>query len=119
MVIFEYQPWKKIIIHSITEYPLEYFFNSATNGIQKGGIGRPLMWSNGLIYRTSVIHPSEDVIKEQLQGIIHWATLHYAQMPEYQKEVVRAGRVRVPIINMSNHTVFGPMAEWIKATFIK
>ena len=119
MVRFNYQPWEEVVIHEAVEYPLEYFFTQATLGIPEGGVGRPLIWSNGLIYRINAIQPTEDVIKEQLQGIIHWSALHFGQMPEYQNEVTRAGRVRVPIINMSNHTVFGPMAEWIKATFIK
>jgi hypothetical protein len=119
MVKFKYQPWEEIVIHEVVEYPLEYFFTQATLGIPEGEIGRALSWSNGLIYTTSAIRPTEDVIKEQLQGIIHWASLHYAKMPKFQNEVIRAGRVRVPIMNMSNHTVFGPMAEWVKETFIK
>jgi hypothetical protein len=119
MVKFNYQPWEEIIVHEIVEYPLEYFFTQATLGIPEGGVGRPLTWSNGLIYRVKAIQPTEDVIKEQLQGIIHWSALHYARMPKYQKQVTRAGRIRVPIVEMSNHTVFGPMVDWIKEKFLK
>ncbi len=117
MVEFEYQPWKKIIIHEIVEYPLEYFINSATIGIKKGGIGRPLRWSNGLILISTSFQPTEDVIKEQLQGIIHFTSLHYSRMPKFQREVTGADRIRIPIMNLSNHAVFGPMAKWIKEKY--
>jgi hypothetical protein len=119
MVRFEYQPWKKIIIHEIVEYPLEYFINNSTIGIKKGSIGRPIIWSNGLIFISTTFQPTEDVIKEQLQGIIHFTSLHYCKMPEYQREITATNRIRVPLRNLSHHAVFGPMAEWIKQTFIK
>jgi hypothetical protein len=119
MVKFNYQPWEEINIHEIVEYPLEYFFTKATLGIPEGGVGLPLAWSNGIIYSIQPIQPTEDVVKEQLKGIIHWSALHYARMPKFQNEIIRAGQIRVIIMNMSNHTVFGPMANWIKENFLK
>jgi hypothetical protein len=88
----------------------------ATLGIKEGGVGRPLRWSKGIIFNIVVIQPTEDVIKEQLQGIIHLSALHYARMPKFQSEL-KIRRTKVPIMNMSNHTVFGPMADWIKKKY--
>lgn len=117
MVEFEYQPWEKIIIHEIVEYPMEFFFTQATLGIPEGGVGRPLNWSNGIVFINTVVQPTEDVIKEQLKGIIHWASLYFGRMRKYQKEIKRERSVTVTIIDLSNHSVFGPMAKWLKEVY--
>ena len=46
---FQYQPWKKIVIHEIVSFPLQHFLSAASMGIQQGGVGWPLRWVNGLI----------------------------------------------------------------------
>jgi hypothetical protein len=117
MVEFEYRPWKKIIIHEIMEYPLEYFFFQSTQGIPKGGMGRPLMWSNGVLFSSFFIQTSEEVVKQQLQGIVHWASLHFSRMEKYQQEIKRDNRIKIPILNVSNHAIFGPMSNWIKKRY--
>ena len=37
MVEFEYQPWKKIIIHEIVEFPPDYFLDNAAMSAPEGG----------------------------------------------------------------------------------
>jgi hypothetical protein len=117
MVEFEYKPWKKIIIHEIMEYPLEYVLFQSTQGVPQGGVGRPLMWSNGVLFSSFVLQPSPDVIKKQLEGIIHWSSLLFSKMEKYQPEIKRDKRIKIPIINVSNHTIFGPMSNWVKKQY--
>lgn len=114
MVEFEFRPWRKVIIHELMEFPLEHFIFQSSQGIQPGGTGRPIMWSNGLVFTTFLLQPTEDVVKEQLQGIVHWAFLHFGRMDKYQREVKGNNRIRIPVIDVSNHSIFGPMSNWIK-----
>lgn len=114
MVKFEYRPWEKIVVHEITEYKVEDMMNMQIQGISEGGTARPLTWSNGILFRIGNMQPTEDVIREQIQGTVHWSMLQYARMPKYISSVVRAGKITVPIINFSNHIIFKPMALWLK-----
>jgi hypothetical protein len=119
MVEFEYRPWKKIIIHEIVEYPIEYFVIQASENAPKGGVGRPLLWSNGIVFSSYLMQPTEEVVKDQLQGIMHWVTLNYCHLEEFQKEFRGKDRVRVPVVDVSNHNLFGPFSKWLKKTLKK
>lgn len=33
MVEFEYQPWKKIVVHEVVKYPIEFFLSQHSLGI--------------------------------------------------------------------------------------
>ena len=92
MVEFEFKPWKKVIIHELMEFPLEHFIFQSSQGIQPGGTGRPIMWSNGLVFTTFLLQPTEDVVKEQLQGIVHWAFLHFGRAKIIQRRCVAHSR---------------------------
>ena len=119
MVEFKYEPWKKVVIHEVVQYPMDYFILQASQGIRKGGFGRPLMWSNGILFTSFIIQPTEEVVKEQLLGSVHWASLHFGEMKKYQKEYKTPGNVTVPIVDVSSHGIFGPMANWVKDKFMK
>jgi len=83
------------------------------------GRSAPLTWANGVIFVRQPLPPTEDIIKEQIQGTIHWSSLHFARMRRYQNEIKRARSVTVPIIDLSDHGIFGAMAEWIKKIYDK
>ena len=117
MVEFEYQPWDKVIVHEVVKYPLEHFLVTHTLGIKEGGIGRPLNWADGIVFEHSSMPPTEDVIREQLQRKIHWSSLNYGIMEEYQNKFIRQGQVIIPIVNLSNNRVFKTMVKWIKENF--
>lgn len=119
MVEFEYQPWKYVIVHEVVKYPLEYFITKHSFGVQEGGTGRPLNWADGIVFEHTAMPPVEDVIKEQIEGRIHWNSLNYGIMKEYKKQFKGPRSVKVPILNLSNHTVFKKMAIWIKKNFEK
>ena len=117
MVEFEYQPWKKIVIHEIVEFPSDYFLNNAAMSAPEGGRSAPLKWANGVIFVHQTLPPTEDIIKEQIKGTIHWSSLHFARMRRYQNEIKRARSVTVPITDLSEHGIFGAMAEWLKENY--
>ena len=116
MVEFEYRPWNKIIIHELVEYPLDFFIMQASEKVSKGGVGRPILWSNGLVLTSFIMQPTEDVVKDQLKGILHWVTLSYGHMEQYQSDFRTKDRVRVPVVDVSNHRIFGPLSSWLKKT---
>jgi len=77
VVEFELQPWKKIIVHEVVKLPLEDFLSRHSLGVQEGAIGRPLLWVNGIIFEKSGFRDTDDIIKEKLEGKVHWTALNY------------------------------------------
>ena len=114
MVEFEYRPWKKIVVHEMVEYPLDFFVIQSSENVPKGGVGRPLLWSNGLVFSSYLMQSTDDVVRDQLKGIMHWVTLNYGHMKEFQRELKTKGRIRVPVVDVNNHVIFGPLGRWIE-----
>ena len=119
MVEFEYQPWKKIIVHEVVTFPLQHFLSGASLGVSEGGVGRPLMWVDGIIFEIASFQETDDIIKDKLAGIVHWSALSYTPCPQYQTEFKVAGSIRIPVIDVSSNNIFKEMAAWIKKTFEK
>lgn len=119
MVEFEFQPWRKIIVHEVVKFPLQHFISGASYGVQTGGVGRPLTWANGFIFEKRGLRDTDDVVKEKLEGKIYWSSLHYAILKKCQPEFKVPGNIRIPVINLSDHETFREMATWIKNNFEK
>ena len=60
---------------------------------------------------------THEIIKEKLEGKIHWSSVSYAIMEKYQSEFKVEGSVRIPVIDASDNIIFKKMAEWIKNSF--
>ena len=119
MVKFEFQPWKRIIVHEVARFSVEYFISSHSLGVQQGGVGRPISWTDGFLFEFGVFRDTDDVIKEKLEGKVHWSFLHYAILENYQLEFKVAGNIRIPVMNVADNETFREMATWIKSNFEK
>ena len=116
MVKVVYQPWKEVIIHESIRYVLDDLVKIRCLGVQPGGLGRQLVWAEGVAFSPAGMPPTEDVIKEQLQGRVHWAAVEWASMPQYQNVIdVKEAKIRVPIINVSTNPILRSVAEWLKS----
>lgn len=115
MVEIIYEPWKTIVIHEIVQYDLQMLINLHSLGVQSGQLGRPINWANGVAFEHNAMPPTDEVIKEQIQGKIHWSHLSFAFMPKYQQLItVPEGNIRIPVLDLSDHEIFKDMAEWIR-----
>lgn len=114
---FEYQPWKRIVIHEIIKLPLEHFLSGASFNVQQGGVGRPLRWVNGLILEIVSFRETDDIIKEKLNGTIHYSAISYAILEKYQPEFKVSGNIRIAVVNVSNNKTLAELASWIKNKF--
>ena len=118
MVEFEYQPWKKIVVHEVIKHPIEFFISQHSLGVQSGGIGRPLTWVDGLVFSRLGFRDTDDIIKEKLRGTIHYSSIIYGILKKYQPQfMVKEGNIKIPVINVSDNKIFREMAAWIKKTF--
>jgi hypothetical protein len=117
MVEFEYQPWKKFIVHEVVKFPIEFFLSQHSMGIQSGGIGRPLNWVDGIVFSIGPFRETDDVIKEKLEGKVHYSSIVYGVLEKYQSEFKLEGNIRIPVMDISDNKIFKEMIVWIKKTF--
>ena len=115
MIKITHAPWKEIIIHEIIEHELDDFLKLRCIGIAPGGLGKPLLWIDGLALDRISMLETESVVREKLDGKLHWSSLSYALMPKFKTIVIlREGNVRIPIINVSNSPFFQAVNRWLK-----
>jgi len=117
MVEFEYQPWKKIIVHEVVKFPIEFFISQHSLGVESGSIGAPLSWADGIVFEIVAVRETDDVIKEKLEGKIHYSSIAYGLLKKHQPQFKVEGNIRIPIIDVSNNKIFKEMVAWIKKTF--
>jgi len=116
MVEVVYEPWQKVVIHESIQYPLDDLVKMRSLGVPAGGLGQHLLWAEGIAFFQSAMPPTDDVIKEQLQGKVHWSAVEWALMPEHQNVVViKETNVRIPIINVSTNPVMRTVAKWLRS----
>ena len=115
MVEVVYQPWKKIVIHEIVDYALDYLVRLQSLGVEPGGLGDPLLWADGIVFSSSTMLETKDVVKEKLEGIIHWSSVEWARMPEFKEVIViKETNVKVLIIDVSAHPIYKTVSKWLK-----
>ncbi|UCF58847.1 MAG: hypothetical protein JSV15_07315 [Candidatus Bathyarchaeota archaeon] len=103
MVEVVYEPWKKTVIHEVVRYALDDLVKLQSLGVEPGGLGDPLLWVGGIVFSSSTMLETKDVIKEKLEGAVHWSSVEWALMPEFKDVIVlKETNVKVPII-MSVH----------------
>lgn len=116
MVEFVLDEWKKVVIHEINKFDLKGLLRLRALGSPSGGVGRPLLWANGVVFEHSNMPSTTDIVKRQMEGIIHWASLQFSFMPEY-KEFFTVERITVQIGNVNANRLFFEMADWLKKTY--
>ena len=115
MVKITYAPWKEIIIHESIEYSLEEFINIRSVGVPTGGVGKPLLWAEGVVFDRVAMPPSPDMIKEQLEGRIHFSAIEWAVMPQFTNLLeIKETIVKIPVINVSSNAILSEVAKWLK-----
>jgi hypothetical protein len=134
MVKVTLKPWEEVVIHEPIQYTYDELIYIQSLGVQTGSLAPapsltyqptppqpsaliPLYWAEGVVFTHVIMQPTEDVIREQLRGIVHWVSIVWALMPNYQNIVVmKETNVRIPVINASQSETFCEVARALKKT---
>jgi len=115
LVKITFKPWEEVIIHDSNHYSLEDLLKIHSMGVQPGGLARPLSWAEGVVFQPVPMPPSDDIVKEQLQGKIHWIGVTWALMPEYKNVImIQDINAKIPIVNVSATAVLCEVAKALK-----
>lgn len=113
MVKVVFKPWEEIVIHEDIEYKLEDLTRNRVLGLRAGSVAPPLVWAEGVVFSRNVIPPTEDIVKQQLQGVIHFSSLEWAIMPKY-RSALKSGGVTIPVIKVSENMSLSAVAQELK-----
>ena len=115
MVKVTFQTWNEVIIHETIQDTNEIMIRSQCIGVPAEGLARPLNWAEGVLFRHINMPPTEDVIREQLKGKVHWNSVHFALMPVYKDVILIPDlKVRIPINNVSNNAILSKVARELR-----
>jgi len=113
----EIKPFKRIVVHDLTEYHFNDLAEMILTGASvMGGGGTPaLFWCNGIVFQTEPLDPqSEIVIEELLKGTIHYGAVVFALKEKFEIEVRTHGGI-IRLIDQSKSPNFVKLAEVLKA----
>ena len=109
------EPYHKIIVHEIVEYRLSDWIDIVITGIKSLGGSMPtLFWCNGVVFQSAQFNTnSETVIKQQLNGIIHFSSVTFALKEKFQNEI-RTDKGTILLVDVSANINLVKLAEVLK-----
>lgn len=117
-----FRPYQKLTFQSFLKYKTSEEFANVIALAQPPGVPgiTRLFWANGVLFRFFNHPPSEENAKNFLNGHATWDHIEFAPMPEYKRVIQINERplVTINVLDVSNHTLFGPLTEYIRDNLI-
>ena len=115
MVKINYKPWEEVVIHESIQHTLDNLVAIRSFGAPTGGLGGRLLWAEGVTFNPTGMPATTDIIKENLQGRVHWSSVEWALMPEFKPFIeIPQTKVRIPILNVNANEILSEVAKWLK-----
>jgi hypothetical protein len=115
MVEVTFKTVKQIVIHEAIEHELRNFVKIRLAGVGREAVASPFMWAEGVVFSRSSPPPTEEVVKQLLEGVIHFTSIGWALMPKY-KRYLKSGGATIPVINASDNPNLRDVAKALKRT---
>ena len=113
-----YVPYSELVIHEIIKQDNETFFQEAVRqNIGPQGYNVPsINWYDGIAFIAMNMPPTEDVVKENLQGKVHYSAVVYTNS-EFKPEMefkVGAQTFPLRLRNAGNNPTFVELVKFLK-----
>jgi hypothetical protein len=110
-----FTPSEELIIHESIQHSLSDLIKLCSVGVQPGGLGGPLSWAEGVVFRFSRMAPTDEIVRELLQGKVHWNVVEWALMPQYKQVIpIEEINAKIPVINVCTTTILCEVAKALK-----
>lgn len=113
MVKVTFKKWEEVVIHEDIEYEFDDLIKNRMVGLREGSITAPLVWAEGVVFSRNALPPTDDVVREQLKGIIHFSAVEWALMPKYRSTLKSEG-ITTPIVDASENGTLIEVAKELK-----
>ena len=113
MVDVEYKPVQKIIVHEAIKHDLPDFLRMKAVPGPQGTPPIPVKWCEGVLFEFGALPNTPELVNERARdGVIHWAFIEFAEMPQFQNLVTHPDtQVQLRVIDVSNNSA---MADVIR-----
>ncbi len=107
-----YSPIKELVVHDVIKTDLKELIRSRTT--PQGNM--PLYWCDGVLFGFTSLPPTKDVIKDYLNGCIHWMEVKDTEMKDYKKEVEANDEqyLKTSVVNTDTNAVHKSFIRWLK-----
>ncbi|HME19704.1 MAG TPA: hypothetical protein VKF15_08225 [Nitrososphaerales archaeon] len=88
MVKVSYEPYTDLVVHEIVEQDTQVFFEDMVRQAlsNPAHVEPTINWAEGVAFVVAPMPPTEDIVKENLGGKIHYASVMFTRTP-YQSQV--------------------------------
>ena len=115
MVKVTFTPSEELIIHESIHHSLPDLIKLCSVGAQPGGFAMPLSWAEGVVFCFSRMAPTDEIVRELLQGKVHWNVVEWALMPQYKQVIpIEEINAKIPVINVSTTAILCEVAKALK-----
>lgn len=117
-IVFE--PYKRVVVRSILEYPDYNALVEAMSVATPAGRYAGLLWANHVLFRHVAFYPTDSINKEYIEGKLLIDTLEFAKMETFKKELTSKQRgVILTVSNVSSHSLFDILTKWINDDYLR
>jgi hypothetical protein len=113
MTRITFQPWEEIIVHETIKRDLRDLVKLKTLYFKTGQIAEIFLWAEGVVFVRTPMPPTDDVVRDQLKGMIHYSSVEYAEMPKYRKTILSGG-ITVPVVDVRGTPALRDLARELR-----
>lgn len=122
MAKITYMAWQEVVIHEIIEEDNERFFRDISEGAvrahnpQMPFISPSVNWANGIAFVIQPFPDTDDVIKDKLKGIVHFAVIAFTRL-NYQPTypiLVGSEKINVRLERKVANPIFLDLADYLR-----
>jgi hypothetical protein len=116
LVKINYNPIKELVIHEAVELTMDDLMRERIT--PQGNM--PLYWCNGIVFSFSSMPMSDEMVKDYMEGKIHWMEAHYTKMDNHQpvvelRDEQYGGAQKIRVIDTTAFsTLHKDFVEWLK-----
>ncbi len=115
--IIEIEPYRKLVIHEVVESSFQDLIDQILMTTRAaGGTTIPqVQWCNGVVFIVQQFNPnSEIVIREQLNGVVHFGAVSFALKEKFESEV-RTPQGTIRLVDVTANSTWVALSNQLKA----
>ncbi len=115
MVEIEYKPIEKIIVHEIIKNTYDEFLNNFAVPQPPNAPPPVARWIDGILFTFRGYPPSPELLRDNLQGTIHWEIVNFTEMENYSSPLMNPRtNTTLQVIDNSTNTAVSDFIRWLK-----
>ncbi len=115
MVKIIYEPLHTLVVHDVSKISMDDLLRERVmpNGTM------PLYWCNGILFSFASPPMMDNLLKDYIEGKIHWMEVHYTEMKDYKAVLELSdehygGTAKIRVIDTGIYQLHKDFISWLK-----